>query len=292
MSAWHERAGDEGESQVTSDNGAQIIEKAKEIGATLAGIASVELLKESPSHEILSRFGTEIDGVYSFERIKDFNKIRWPTHVRSALVIAVSHPQDKPELDWSCASGNTPGNRLLVEINRELSAWIEGTLGIKTRRMPYWVEEGGIYLKDAAVLAGLGCIGRNNILITPGLGPRVRLRAMLLEAELTPTGPIDFDPCENCEGFCRKACPQDAFGRMVLSSVEAGMCALPGRDGLFSRAKCSIQMGHDLEDSGITVDEEFLSEMYPSGVETEGASQTKGRIMWCRQCELACPVGS
>jgi len=277
---------------MTPDRGAQIIEKAKEMGATMAGIASVELLRKSPSHEILSKFGTKIDGVHSFARIEDFNEIKWPANAKSALIMAVSHPQDKPELDWSFASGNTPGNRLLQRINRELSAWIEETLGIKTHKMPYWVEEGGIYLKDAAVLGGLGCIGRNNILITPELGPRVRLRAMLLEDELTPTGPIAFDPCDCCEEFCRKACPQNAYEKIVLSSIETGVYALPGRDGCFSRAKCIIQMDHDVEDSGIAVDEGFASEMYPSGVETEGISQTEERIKWCRRCELACPVGS
>ncbi len=214
----------------------------------MAGIASVELLRESPSHEMLSKFGTKIDGVHSFERRMDFNEINWPANAKSALVIAVSHPQDKPELDWSSASGNTPGNRLLASINEELSAWIEEKWGIKAQRMPYWVEEGGLYLKDAAVMGGLGCIGKNNILITPELGPRVRLRAMLLEAELRPTGPVDFNPCDSCQEFCRKACPQDAFDRIILSPVETGMCALPGRDGFFSRAKCSIQMDHDLED--------------------------------------------
>jgi len=277
---------------MTPDRGAQIIEKAKEMGATMAGIASVELLRKSPSHEILSKFGTKIDGVHSFARIEDFNEIKWPANAKSALIMAVSHPQDKPELDWSFASGNTPGNRLLQRINRELCAWIEETLGIKTHKMPYWVEEGGIYLKDAAVLGGLGCIGRNNILITPELGPRVRLRAMLLEDELTPTGPIAFDPCDCCEEFCRKACPQNAYEKIVLSSIETGVYALPGRDGCFSRAKCIIQSDHDVEDSGIAVDEGFASEMYPSGVETEGISQTEERIKWCRRCELACPVGS
>jgi len=277
---------------MTSDKGAQIIEKAKEMGAAMAGIASVELLQKSPSHEILSKFGTKIDGVHSFEGIEDFNEIKWPAKAKSALVISFYHPQDKPELDWSNASGNTPGNLLLQRINRELSAWIEETLGIKTHKMFYWVEEGGIYLKDAAVLGGLGCIGRNNMLITPEFGPRVRLRAMLLEDELTPTGPITFDPCDSCEEFCRKACPQNAFDRVVLSSVETGMCALPGRDGCFSRAKCSIQMGNDFEDSGIAVDEGFLSEMYSSGVETEGISQIKECIKWCRRCEFACPVRS
>ena len=276
---------------MTSDRGAQIIEKAREIGATMAGIASVELLKKSPSHEILSKFGTKFDGVYSFDATKDFKEIKWPVKAKSALVIAVSHPQDNPELDWSDASGNTPGNRLLQRINKELSLWIEDRLGITAQRMPYWVEEGGIYLKDAAVLGGLGCIGRNNILITPEFGPRVRLRAMLLETELNATGPIDFDPCESCEVFCQKACPQYAFDWIVFSSVKSGMCALPGRDGCFSRAKCSTQMGHDVEDSGLVVGQEFLSETYPSGEETGGISQTKEHIEWSRRCELACCVG-
>ena len=276
---------------MTSDNRARIIEKAKGMGATVAGIASVELLKESPSHRILSEFGTEIDGVYSFDPTKDRHEIKWPANAGSALVLALSHPQSEPELDWSNASGNTPGSRFLVSISRELSAWIEATLGIKSHRMPYWVEEGGIYLKDAAVLAGLGCIGRNNILITPELGPRVRLRAVLLEAELAPTGPIDFDPCSDCEGFCRKACPQRAFDRMILSSAETGTRTLPGRDGFYGRARCSCQMSRDREDSGIVVEEWFMSEMHPSGVEKEEIRKTEERIQWCRRCELACPVG-
>jgi len=278
---------------VASDRSAQIIDKAKEMGAAIAGIASVELLKKSPSHEMLGRFGTKIDGVHSFEgMIEGFNEIKWPARVKSALVIAVSHPKDKPVLDWTNASGDTPGNRILQRINRELAAWIEETLSIKTRKMAYWVEKGGIYLKDTAVLAGLGCIGRNNLLITPGLGPRVRLRALLLEDELTPTGPTTFDPCDSCKEFCRKACPQNAFDRVVLSSAEMGMYTLPGRDGCFSRAKCSIQMDKDVKDSDMAVGKEFLSGLDQSALETTGLSQTEGGIKWCRGCELACPAGN
>ena len=278
---------------MASDRSAQIIDTAKEMGAAIAGIASVELLKKSPSHDMLGRFGTKIDGVHSFEgMVEGFNEIKWPTRVKSALVIAVSHPKGKPELDWTNASGDTPGNRILQRINRELAAWIEETLSIKTHKMAYWVEKGGIYLKDTAVLAGLGCIGRNNLLITPGLGPRVRLRAILLEDELTPTGPTTFDPCDSCKEFCRKACPQNAFDRVVLSSAETGMCALPGRDGSFSRAKCSIQMDKDVKDSDMAVGKEFLSGLDQLAVETRGLSQTEARIKWCRRCELACPVGN
>ena len=278
---------------MTSDKSAQIVGKAKELGATIAGVASVDLLWKSPSHEILGKYGTKIDGVHSFEgMIEGFNEIKWPAKAKSALVIGVSHPQYEPELDWTHGSGNTPGNRILQRINWELAAWIEEALGIKTHRMPYWVEKGGIYLKDTAVLAGLGCIGRNNMLVTPELGPRVRLRGMLLEDELAPTGPIGYDPCAGCEGFCRKACPQNAFDRMVLSPAEAGMDTLPGRDGRFSRARCTIQMDKDVEDSDMVAAKEFLSGLDKPASATEVISRTEKRIKWCRRCELACPVGS
>jgi epoxyqueuosine reductase len=114
---------------------------------------------------------------------------------------------------------------------------------------------------------------------------------MLLEDELTPTGPITFDPCEGCEELCRKACPQDAFRRAVFSSVETGMNALPGREGFYSRSRCNIQMGKDFDDAAITVDEGFMSELHQSSVEIEQIPQLEEGIKWCRRCELACPVG-
>jgi len=47
-------------------------------------------------------------------------------------------------------------------------------VGINACPLPYRVEQGGILLKDAAVLAGLGVTGKNNLVITPQLaGPCV-----------------------------------------------------------------------------------------------------------------------
>lgn len=262
-----------------ADRGTRIIEKARRLGAAMAGFAAVELLEESPSHQLLREIGNEIDGV-SFS-----HSIRWPGAARSALVIAVSHPYDKPELDWWDAE-NSPGNRILRRINKELSIWIEKELAIKTHRLNYSVLKCGAYLKDAAVLAGLGCIGRNNLLVTPDFGPGVRLSGMLLEEELAPTGPIDFDPCDGCEEPCRAACPQGAYEEAVLSSFETGMDTLPGRDGRFSRAKCLIQMEDDVANSTIALDELRINGDYADDV-----SQGKDMIKYCRRCEFACPVG-
>jgi epoxyqueuosine reductase len=263
-----------------SNIGTQIIEKAKEKGAAMAGIAGVELLKKSPSHDILNmETGLEI---------KDFAGISWPKDANSALVITVSHPEDKPELDWWDAK-SSPGNNILIRIIRELCVWIQEEFGIKTQEMPYAVERGGIYLKDTAVLAGLGCIGRNNLLTTPELGPRVRLRAMLLLEDLPSTGTISFDPCDGCEEFCRKECPQNAFAERILLSSDVGMATLPGRDGFFSRANCMFQMNEDAKDSEVDLDDNV--HLVSDSEEDFNMDALFKNIKYCRKCELSCPIG-
>jgi epoxyqueuosine reductase len=271
--------------------GAAIVEKARELGAAAAGIADLELLKRSPSHHLLARFGTKIDGEYAYDEDLDRRHVDWPADARSALVIAVAHPREKPELDWSSPSGNTPGNRLLMDIAAQVSVWAEESLSARAWPQSYWVEEGGVFMKDAAVFAGLGCIGRNNLLVHPDHGPRLRLRVVLLDAELTPTGPIPFDPCDGCDEPCRRACPQGAFERVVLTPADAGIDELPGRDGSFSRSRSFVQMEIDAEESGVERDEGFLSDLTPARPEADGVGETEGRVKWCRACELACPVG-
>lgn len=269
------------------DKGLQIINKAKEIGASMAGIAKIELLKKSPSHEIIEKLGMEIDGINPYREICDFDEIKWPAEARSTLVIATSHPKGNPKLDWWSGLRGSSGNSELIRINKELAVWIEETFKIKTHKLPYFIETGGIFLKDAAVLAGLGCIGKNNMLVTPELGPKVRLRALLLEEDLTPTGPVDFDPCNGCKEYCKRACPQNAYKKIVVSSSETGQVSLPGRDGCFSRAKCMIQMDKDCEDADIDV-----NETQKPDIDIGDIGKTENYIKYCRQCEFACPIGS
>jgi len=265
-----------------------ILGKAKELGADIAGIAAVESLKRSPSSRFLEAVGAKADGVYWDPGERDLERIDWPSGAQSALVVGVSHPETAPQLDyWSHTKGGTPGNRILMEINRGLSLWIEETFGFQTHRMPYGVTDGGIYLKDAAVFAGLGCIGLNNLLITPDYGSRIRLRALLIDARLPPTGPIAYDPCGSCGEFCRKACPQGAFENQVYVAAGTGLMQLPGRNGDFSRARCKIKMGLDVDASESRPKDTTL---LPNG--KEGKDGMKRQVIYCRQCEIACPVGN
>jgi len=240
----------------------QIIEKAKEFGASLAGITNVEALKKSPSHLMYGKLD-EYKTVGNKEGNLKPGEIAWPENARSVIVIAIWHPDEKPELDWwrHGYSGGTSGNRILISINSKLSKWLEKEKGIKPITVPYHIEDGGIFLKDAAVIAGLGCIGKNNMLVTAEYGPRVRLRAMFTDELLPETGPVEFDPCRDCSMPCRNACPQNAF-----------------RNGPYSRALCSIQMESDRANAALT----------KARQRTDKQSLP---IKYCRACELSCPVG-
>jgi epoxyqueuosine reductase len=68
----------------------------------------------------------------------------------------------------------------------------------------------GIPLKTAAVRCGLGCQGKNTLLIHPTYGPRVRLVSVLTTAQLEIDEPYKEDLCKNCEK-CVIACPTQAL---------------------------------------------------------------------------------
>lgn len=212
------------------------VDKALDLGASLVGVADGAALRAA----LAGRLGP----------------IRWLPQAPSAVVLAKAHPADEPALDrWDGDWGGTPGNRLLRRTAAALVRWFKSRHGVVARAMPYQVRHGGIYVKEAAVLAGLGVIGRNNLVVTPSFGPRVRLRVVLVDAHLEPTDPpAEFAPCEECPVPCRAACPRGVF---------AG--------GGYDRRRCLLEM--------------VCNEATP-------LPDAPGCIQYCRACELACPVGT
>ncbi len=214
-----------------------LVDLALRSGVLLAGIADADALRMSPSH-------------------RETTQQTLPETARSVLVLALHHPMTKPELDHWGGEGDTRGNLSLILTAKIVAEKAGSELGIRPVPLGYQPEQ-GTFLKDAAVLAGLGVIGKNNLLITPEYGSRVRLKALALETELPPTeGRADFDPCSSCAAPCLTACPQEAFA-----------------SGTYDRAQCRIQM---------TIDEATpLDPADPDGY----------NISYCRFCETACPVG-
>jgi epoxyqueuosine reductase len=232
-----------------------IVDKAKEIGASLAGIARVEELKASRSYEIYDQ-KPYYDG---------YEGVEWKPEHRSVLVWALAHPPSEPVLDWWSLKvpGFTPGNRVLRKQSKRLRVWMGEELGITALSLPYQIEYGGAFLKDSAVLAGLGVIGKNNLLVTPEFGSDLRLRGIFIEADLEPTGPIlDFNPCDGCDMPCHRACPRGAF-----------------RSGSYEQSYCKREMDQNDADARV-LDGSVM-----------GIEEASDVIVYCRGCENACPIG-
>jgi len=80
--------------------------------------------------------------------------------------------------------------------------------GVKSKIITY---EPGLFIKDAAALAGIGPIGKNNLLITKAYGSQVRLRALVTDVELSYGIPIhESEYCRNCD-ICVQSCPAGAL---------------------------------------------------------------------------------
>ena len=79
-----------------------IIEKAKELGASLTGIVSSASIHNSPSHQA-------------------YRAIQWPSEANSVVVLALIHDHTDPRLDWWGGKQGTPGNRILINIGKDLA---------------------------------------------------------------------------------------------------------------------------------------------------------------------------
>ncbi len=88
--------------------------------------------------------------------------------------------------------------------------------------------------KTAAVLSGLGFIGKSGLFITPQYGSKVRLATVLCDMPLCDEKPVLSSRCGSCTK-CKDACPAGAI---------KGAEYLPGssRDTIFDAEKCSAHM--------------------------------------------------
>jgi epoxyqueuosine reductase len=231
----------------------ELIAEAERREGIYAGIAAVEDVLSGPSYR------AEATGTWRSDRSE--SAVSWMPDAHCLLVLAMHHPKDEPGLDWF-DRGNTEGNRRMTAISEALASWLSTTHGVRAQPLPYHVEGGGVFLKDAAVFAGLGVVGKNNLLVSPKWGPRVRLRSVLIEGRLPSNEPLEnFDPCSRCPMPCRKACPVNAF-----------------HGGRYSRPDCIQRLEADRG----------------SPIES-GQKDSEGRPIlvteWCRRCEFKCPAG-
>lgn len=105
-------------------------------------------------------------------------------------------------------------NIMLDQIALRLAAYLQSlgyeALSVPSSQIIDWENQlGHLSHKRVAASCGLGWIGRNNLLVTPEFGSRVRLVTILTDCLLSPDLPINLD-CGSCK-VCIASCPSNSI---------------------------------------------------------------------------------
>ena len=179
----------------------------KEKGASLVGIADISELKRT-------------HGIKRKELEKYTKAISIGIHLSDEIIDGIAngptleYAQHYRDINSKLDSLTTP---LVQELNEE---------GFKARAIPASKRYSQRKLaaefphKTAAILSGLGWIGRSALLISFDHGPRVRFGTVLTNAPLEVDTPQRTSNCKNCRA-CVIACPAKAItGKEWTFGVE------------------------------------------------------------------------
>ena len=111
------------------------------------------------------------------------------------------------------------------ELARALEAKGAAALPFAASQMVDWQgQRGHISHKHVAAAAGLGWIGRNNLLVHPRFGARLRLNTVLTDMDLSPGALLDFG-CGRCAA-CGQACPVSSIAPEPAAFDHKGCYAM------------------------------------------------------------------
>jgi len=101
-------------------------------------------------------------------------------------------------------------DRLALAVANRLQQLDYGALPIPASQLVDWEgQRAHLSHKRVALAAGLGWLGRNNLVVTPDYGAQVRLVTVLTDLRLEPGSPLSQD-CGSCQA-CLAVCPAQAI---------------------------------------------------------------------------------
>lgn len=193
----------------------------KKNGASLVGVASVERFEGAPKGHHPLDFVPKAKSVVTFGVALLHQALYWEEHMLESEIVLPERRKDILQNYFYTEVGYNMVNDLLNRLALGLSNLLEskGYFSIffpATYDHEYWEsiasgipsKWGLLSQRHAAVRAGLGEFGLNNVVVTPEYGPRIRFNSVITEAELTPSELVQKKVClgEKCS-ICVKKCP-------------------------------------------------------------------------------------
>ncbi len=203
----------------------ELIEYAKSVGIDLVGVTTPEpfdvFLKEFEDRKELYR------GRYEY-RFDNWRKLATPKAVlpeaKSVVVLGVNYYT--PELE--SIDGDARFGKIVTY--GHLGIYRKLKLVCKFMEAKGYKVVPGLHRKQAAQRAGLGALGKNDLVINETYGTWVAYQSFVTDAELEFDAPYEKDICGNCTD-CLDACPTKALiGPYKLDPAKCITCLLTSKD--------------------------------------------------------------
>jgi len=204
-----------------------VVAEARRLGFHAIGIAPAEPSRRAHAFETWLDSGMHGDMTYLADPVQRAMRVDLRTLLagaRSVVVVGVAHD-----------SGVVPAERLRGQVARyarardyhsiikarlrRLADEIGRLVGRPVASRPC-VDTAPVLEREVAERAGLGFIGKNTLLIAPGIGSYLLLGELILDVELEPStvAGTERNRCGSCTA-CLDACPTGAFvGPYVLDA--------------------------------------------------------------------------
>ena len=199
----------------------EVVTWLKANGASTVGISNVERFDGAPKGHHPSDLLHKARSVVTFGVALLHNALHWEGLLDNSELVQPKHRKDLLQNYFYKQTGYNMVNDLLNRMAIGISNFLESREffslffpasyglefeGIIKRTIPsMW---GLLSQRHAAVRAGLGEFGLNNVVVTPQYGPRIRFNSVITEAELTPSPLLKEKVClgDGCS-ICIEQCP-------------------------------------------------------------------------------------
>ncbi len=184
---------------------------AQELGADLCGIAPVERFSNAPE-------GFKPNDIYGKARSVIVHAKRLPveilyaespvpyTHVNSLMALEV----DRLSLQLSLRLQDMGIRNVMIPSDDPYESW--------DREQQH--GRAILSMRHAGVLAGLGKLGKNNLLINETYGNMIQIGALLIDCELDYDSLAEYDVCPEGCSLCITSCPRNALDGNTVVQIE------------------------------------------------------------------------